>query len=466
MNHSWIAWLLMFLIIPALSQVNPALVGLADNTWQKMTPAFSPAGLPFHGFDHPKCESRLVFTEKESVVVWFAGCSNGYTNSTWLYSVTRNQWTQANGLTYLQGGVEKEGPMTSAIVKECTSLPHGQCHYSITYDSDSGVCLKHTGIESGWTVPDQNTWGYDAGLKKWTKFVSFGSGNTSIQALAYDRDNHKTILFGSYSGYAGADGNTTYAFDMTTKAWTNRKPLAPPSGRGWAAFAYHQRIKKCVLFSGSAYYGPVKNDTWLYDYSANSWQQIFPSNPPAPRTRASMAYDSENGVMVLFGGNDTCYGAGSGAGRQLTDTWVLDVENNRWIEMTPAVHPSNTKTWQGAYDPANNVMVVMDLNSDTWVYRYKKSGLAAEGRKLRAASSGLEISPQPVVAHAVLTVRGAEEWNRLGVYDVAGKKVMDLSAKRGSAEVVWNAASLAPGLYTIKLKSGAQTLLKRVIVAR
>ena len=287
----------------------PALDKLPDNTWLRMAPAFEPAGLDFNGFGHPKTESKLVFDEKDHVVVWFGGCSNGYTNSTWLYSIADNKRTRANDLTYLRDGVEQEGPMTWTA-KDCNSLPYGQCHYSITYDSDAGGCIKHTGIDSGWGKPDQNTWSYDAGLRKWTKLAAMPAGNVSIQALGYDRDNHKTILFGNLSGYGGADGNGTYAFDITTKAWTNRRPAASPSPRGWASFAYHQKLRKFVLFGGGSGGGPVKNATWLYDYAANTWTQIHPDTPPPARTRAGMVYDSHNDVMILTCGNDTHYGAG------------------------------------------------------------------------------------------------------------------------------------------------------------
>ena len=373
---------------PALeAATNPSLDNLPDNTWLRMSPAFEPAGLGFNGFGHPKTESKLVFDEKDNVVVWFGGCSNGYSNGTWLYDVIKNKWTRANDLTYLQDGIEREGPMTWTV-KDCKSLPYGQCHYSITYDSDAGVCVKHTGINSGWKGPDQNTWSYDAGLRKWTKLAAMPAGNVCIQALAYDRDKHQTVLFGNLSGWGGSDGNGTYAFDMTTKAWTDRKPLSPPSARGWASFAYHQKLKKFVLFGGGGSGGPVKNDTWLYDDAANAWTQIHPSRPPSARTCAGMVYDSKNQVMILTCGNNTNYGAGYNAGTWLHDTWILDVEANTWTEMKPALQPvCGEKAWQPAYDPVNNLTVVVDENSSTWVYRYKNGVKRTEPEKTRRPDS-------------------------------------------------------------------------------
>jgi hypothetical protein len=450
------------------SQTNPALANLPDNTWLQMNPVFNPAGLDFNGFGHPKTESKLVFDEKDSVAVWFGGCSNGYTNSTWLYSVTRNTWTRANDLTFIQGGVETEGGDIWIANKDCNSLPHGQCHYSITYDADSGVCIKHTGIESGWVSPDMNTWSYDAGLKKWTKLIAMGSGNASIQSLAYDRENHRAILYGCLSGYCGSDASTTYAFNMATKTWTNRLTSNPPSARGWTATAYHQKLKKTVLFGGAAYNGPVMNDTWLYDYAANTWTQIFPSNPPPARTRGAMAYDSRNEVMIMTCGNDTFYGAGSNAGTWFHDTWVLDLTKNTWTDMKPALQPvCGEKTWQPAYDPANNVMVVVDQGSLTWVYRYKNAGSKTEIKNAMRPGLKLDIFPNPVNSVASIAIKGSlPSGSKLRVYDVRGKAAVDLTEQVRNNRVAWNTVTLPPAWYLVKLESKTRTIVSRVLVVK
>ena len=128
------------------------------------------------------------------------------------------------------------------------------------------------------------------------------------------------------------------------------------------------------------------NDTWLYDYAANTWTQIHPDTPPPARTRAGMVYDSHNDVMILTCGNDSHYGAGYNAGTWLHDTWILDVEAKTWTKMNPVLQPvCGEKTWQLAYDPVSNVMVVVDENSSTWVYRYKNAGRQTGTNNIPAA---------------------------------------------------------------------------------
>ena len=47
--------------------------------------------------------------------------------------------------------------------------------------------------------------------------------------------------------------------------------------------------------------------------------------------------------------------------------------------MNPVLQPvCGEKTWQPAYDPASNVMVVVEENYKTWVYRYKNAGKQPE----------------------------------------------------------------------------------------
>lgn len=101
-----------------------------------------------------------------------------------------------------------------------------------------------------------------------------------------------------------------------------------------------------------------------------------------------MVYDSKNQVMILTCGNNTNYGAGYNAGTWLHDTWILDVEANTWTEMKPALQPvCGEKAWQPAYDPVNNLTVVVDENSSTWVYRYKNGVKRTEPEKTRRPDS-------------------------------------------------------------------------------
>jgi hypothetical protein len=441
-------------------QMNPDLVNLPDNTWRKLNPSANPSISDYPPFGHPKAESQLTFDEKNGLVIWFGGCSAGYSNNTWVFSVTDNTWTRHNGDENWGGS---------------SSLPKGQCHYSITYDSDAGMAIKHTGISAG--GPDRYTWGYDAAAKRWTRLYSMPDGNAHIQALAYDRDNKKTVLFGGFYGWNGGTGDQTWVFDYASKTWTRRNPSQHPSSRGWASFDFHQKLGKFVLFSGAPWSGTIKNDTWLYDYATNTWEQISPANPPPARIHGNMVYDPNNEVMILFGGRAGNY---QDKGPSLNDTWVLDLENNRWINMKPSSPPSGAKVYKPAFDPVNNVMIIVKSGSgystETWVYRYKKQNTTRiQGISLARTNLGLHVSPNPFHSITAIKINGGLKIEdcRLKIFDIKGEMVKDFSSiylpsgRRGIPRTLYlQAEGLFPGVYFIRTVMGKRTFSKKVVLVK
>ena len=57
-----------------------------------------------------------------------------------------------------------------------------------------------------------------------------------------------------------------------------------------------------------------------------------------------MVYDSDNGVVIAFGGRSV-------AGTQLNDTWVYDYPTNTWRPVNTPVAPSPRRLHGLAYDP-------------------------------------------------------------------------------------------------------------------
>jgi hypothetical protein len=79
--------------------------------------------------------------------------------------------------------------------------------------------------------------------------------------------------------------------------------------------AYDARLRLVVLFGG-ALHGDWTNsssDTWTWDGS--NWTQSNPATVPPNRYNYGMGYDSDNQVIVMFGGDST--------GPSRNDTWSL-----------------------------------------------------------------------------------------------------------------------------------------------
>lgn len=85
-----------------------------------------------------------------------------------------------------------------------------------------------------------------------------------------------------------------------------------PANRSGHAMAYDSQRGKTVLFGG--YNGGSLGDTWEWDGA--TWQQVVPTGAsPVSRRLHAMVYDSQRGRTVLFGGYN---------GALLGDTWEWD----------------------------------------------------------------------------------------------------------------------------------------------
>jgi hypothetical protein len=137
--------------------------------------------------------------------------------------------------------------------------------------------------------------------------------------------------------------------------------------------AYNQREGVVVLFGGSNSYGTM-NDTWIYNVSTNTWVEKHPDPFPSDRGESGMAYDRENGVVVLFGG----VGAHNG---DINDTWTYNVSTDTWTNMNPSDAPCPRVTTI-AYDGINDEMVLVAGRTegsgagtwrDVWTYNLNKN---------------------------------------------------------------------------------------------
>jgi hypothetical protein len=76
--------------------------------------------------------------------------------------------------------------------------------------------------------------------------------------------------------------------------------------------AYDPEASKVVLFSGVG----APADTWTWD--GTNWTEQHPAQSPPARQGAALAYESDHGYTVLFGGF-------SSTATNLADTWLYRV---------------------------------------------------------------------------------------------------------------------------------------------
>jgi hypothetical protein len=312
----------------------------------------------------------MVYDESANLTVFYGGCGNGYTNSTWLYDCSGDAWKEGNPGTWtmVQGGRDLPDE----------KLPPGCCQTAICYSPDVRECLMFKyGGGTGWQSwnqrlgrkhPRESCWWYNARENKWTLKVHEDGPRPRLNIshqFHYDRAGRRALAFAGLDG-SGNPCNELWSYDPAADAWAELKPAGQlPPKRMMTSGCYDEKNKVMVIFGGQ----PDSDDTWLYDPAANAWREVKTKTAPSRRHASACAYDAANGVMVLFGGRvrtpDKSF-------KHLLDTWVFDAAKEEWTEMKPAQCPGGRRNYQMAYDRVNNVSVVVGGgkgDGDTWVYR-------------------------------------------------------------------------------------------------
>jgi len=146
----------------------------------------------------------------------------------------------------------------------------------------------------------------------------------------------------------------------TIPGWHDMASVDSAGRRYGFGFVFDSKNNVAVLFGGYSVESPagVRNDTWEYDYSTNTWTEIIPDGTPGSPSRREMIqmdYDSVNEVIVLWGGVDVM-------GVKLEDTWEYDVNTQIWSETSPTPSPPPISGYALAYESVNNKILMTGTN--------------------------------------------------------------------------------------------------------
>ncbi|MFN8825907.1 MAG: hypothetical protein ACK501_13120 [Planctomycetota bacterium] len=228
----------------------------------------------------------------------------------------------------------------------------GARQVSVLFGGDSAVGLH------------DRTWTWDGTV--WTERfpVAHPSARTMV-AMAYDAARQRVVLFGGFGVTGGVANESNETWEWDGGNWTLRQPLHAPSPRGGASLAYDATRQCLVLFGGGlgGYMMPTFDDTWEWD--GVDWVQRFPLHRPTAARNGGLAYDTQRGVCVLFGGLSTSY-------QKQDATWEWNGVD--WTRRYPAHVPTARYAAGLAYDSARGRTVLFGggldsgLASDTWEY--------------------------------------------------------------------------------------------------
>jgi hypothetical protein len=144
------------------------------------------------------------------------------------------------------------------------------------------------------------------------------------------------IMFGGgYCGVINDVCNETWEYNYNTNTWTNLSPTVVGGSLPRVAtgrMVYDSGADRIILLGGN-YPTPIYyNETWVYCYSNNTWWKRNPDfvgSTFPKRTMHGMVYDSGADRTIVFGGD-----SGNMFNDNLNDTWVYDYTGNTWYKVS------------------------------------------------------------------------------------------------------------------------------------
>ncbi|WP_455393261.1 Kelch repeat-containing protein [[Eubacterium] cellulosolvens] len=211
------------------------------------------------------------------------------------------------------------------------------------------------------------TWEYNVSNNIWTdktpnpKTATNNPSGRAYHEMASVFGDDKVILFGG--GYTGVM-NDTWEYDSSNGSWNEVSTSISPPARAEHAMSMVYGDDKIILFGGTIYMGtPRLNDTWIYDQSDRTWTKKSPTTWPSPRTSHAMAPIYGHDKVLLFGGQRSATGH---------DTWIYDLSDDSWTPATNKPTPRYQHTLASIYGEDKVLLFGgMDRQNyfdDTWVY--------------------------------------------------------------------------------------------------
>jgi hypothetical protein len=156
-----------------------------------------------------------------------------------------------------------------------------------------------------------------------------------LPSMTYYPSGHEVLLFGGFGCALVCQDTWSFAQSKWTELISNSSCTATscPSPRAYAMMAYYAPLNAVLLFGGGVSFFGVTHtygDTWLF-YSGQ-WHNITSTAGPAPSPRwaASLAWDSLDNYVLLFGG-------ALAGGQTLGDTWTF---NGTWHNISASLSAS------------------------------------------------------------------------------------------------------------------------------
>ncbi|UCE12215.1 MAG: hypothetical protein JSV04_08410 [Candidatus Heimdallarchaeota archaeon] len=311
---------------------------LETNTWEELKPSTSPPPLWGHRMVYDSVNKKVILFGGGKTYDWKTMSSQNRSSETWEYDSVTNSWSNLS----------------------ISSTPTPRYYHGMVYDTNLQKIYLFGGRQIVTAISD--TWMFDYQNMTWTELTPnitpldksdpyyMHDFARSAYAMAYDSHNQKIIFHGGSNAGAGIT-NSTWVYDALNNSWEEKTPPESPGRRYHHSMVYDKTLSKCILFGGGTAPpegGYVENlgDTWAYNYTSNSWEDVPVTNSPTPRYSHEMVYSSLNDQVVMFGGfsNYPDDVVNPPYNKRFNDVWGFKYSEMQWTSLVASGTTQTTPT--------------------------------------------------------------------------------------------------------------------------
>lgn len=199
-----------------------------------------------------------------------------------------------------------------------------------------------------------DVWVLDLEEMRWTDVTPFEGASPPPRftpAGVYDDVGRQMVI---WSGQGAGFLNDVWALDLSDFTWSEINPItAAPNIRYGVAAVLDPRTRSLVTFAGFTDQGRF-DDTWIFDLENGEWTEVTPANGPMRRCLHTAGYDAREHRMIMYGGQRS---------GPLDDIWAFNLTAHTWSELTQAAErPEGRYFAAGVYDVRNHRMLVFGGN--------------------------------------------------------------------------------------------------------
>ena len=276
---------------------------------------------------------KMVYNPVAAEIILFGGNrgngENSIMNTVWKYNISQSEWMEVN-------------PNVSPISR--------YNHHMVYLPENNSILLFGGRRNSDYTELD-DTWIFDLITNTWEEIISPTKPPArQFSSLTYDSQSERTLLFGGF-GLNEVHTNDLWEFTPENNTWKEITATNPPQSRYGHSLIYRNATNMAYLFGGRTL--GLNNDLWGFDPSINTWNSIVTSTKPLQRYVHCMEYILESDLGFLFAGDNE-----NTPGRALDDTWVYNFTANSWSEIQPQNSPPPRLIYSMCYDNSQNQVYI------------------------------------------------------------------------------------------------------------